>query len=75
MTENKPSDAMVEAMARALTKAQRAIVTGEFASPFSTRAYGQIRGALVRKGLFYSSIGVTPLGLAVRAILQEQSNG
>jgi hypothetical protein len=59
------------AVAKGLTKAQRRLITGDFVSPFSARSYGQLRAALVRKGLFEPVIGVTPLGLAVRAHLEN----
>lgn len=54
-----------------LTKAQRALLTGEFDLPFPRRSYGQIRRALIRKGI-YADVGFTPLGKAVRAALKEE---
>ena len=58
-------------IARGLTKAQRRLLVGDFDRPFSARSYGQLRGALVRKGIFQPVIGLTPLGLAVRAELER----
>lgn len=55
-----------------LTKAQRRLLVGDFVSPFSARSYGQLRGAMVRKGIFEPVLGLTPLGLEVRCILMEQ---
>ena len=59
-------------VAAKLTKAQRALLCGLLVRPLRPASYGQVRGALRRKGL-WAEVGFTPLGRKVRAILQEQS--
>jgi hypothetical protein len=63
----------LDKLAKSLTKAQRRVFLGEFNSPLSARSYGQIRGALIRKGI-WAQIGSTPLGDSLRAHLKGQSD-
>lgn len=61
-------------IAAKLTKTQRALLAGDFAYPFSSRSFGQLRGALVGKGIFHTGGGLTPLGLRIRALLKETND-
>ena len=66
-------------VAAKLTRAQREAMCSHYQGPFSTSIHAltaaSCRAALQRKGLVVDrmySIALTPLGLAVRAILQEK---
>ena len=59
-------------IAAGLSEAQRRLLIGDFSNgPLRNRSYGQIRGALIRKGIFEKPIGLTALGQQVRTYLEN----
>ena len=64
----------LDKLAKSLTKAQRALLLGLLTHPMKHAAYAQVRGHLIRKGL-WADVGFTPLGLALRNHLKGQNDG
>ena len=61
-------------IAATLTHGQKRLLLGLIDRPMRPSSYAQVRSQLMKKGL-WGEVGFSPLGLQVRAILEEQTDG